>query len=703
MVGFSSMSLDDSGSTIDYQAHYRASQEPKTSVPDIFDRAAIGMVLLNENRQWIRVNDSACSLFGYSRQALISQTFRHVVHPDDWDFERLHLEEIFNQEKESHTREVRCLHKEGHEIWVRVDISVEKDEKGKCLYFVAQMQDVSQSKLIDRSLKVYQLEQRYQAETSAILRSLADVILVRDIEGRCLKVISGSTDKLYRPANEMVGKTLHESLPKAQADIILGHIQEAIESQKSVRGEYDLVVEGKLVNFSAVFSPIADNSAVVVTHDVTELKKIENQLSIHALITKNIAEGICLIRASDGTIVYTNPKFESMFGYDPCELIGENVAILNYSDSKVDGAATAEHLLDKIGQYGEFTYEVHNVKKDGQDFWCRATTSVLEHPELGSVYVAVQTDVTAEKRSKANIELLDSLTAEIDKIEDFESALSLVLRKVSEVHGWVYGEAWLLSSSEDALQCSPAYYSQPRENISDSDSNPLTKFRASSEPITFPIGADLPGRVYKSQRPEWQVDISAVDEDTFLRKSIALECGIKTGLGIPLVVNDRVIAVLTFFRENTDEADSHLMVNLSAIASQLSSKKSKRQVEKNLTETQALVQTALDFADGVVLVLDENNRIQYFNSAAQALIGHDPADIRNLLLSDVFTPIDEKTWMLTDRSNESGIPHGDSHPQVGTVLLDRLGNQTGSICAVTPVRSQSGRIISTMVGFQPIV
>lgn len=54
--------------------------------------------------------------------------------------------------------------------------------------------------------------------------------------------------------------------------------------------------------------------------------------------------------------------------------------------------------MGTIQEQGEFTYEVHNVKKDGTPFWCQATASVLEHPEYGTVLVTVQSDISDRKR-----------------------------------------------------------------------------------------------------------------------------------------------------------------------------------------------------------------------------------------------------------------------------------------------------------------
>jgi PAS domain S-box-containing protein len=137
--------------------------------------------------------------------------------------------------------------------------------------------------------------------------------------------------------------------------------------------------------------------------DISDRKRAEQMLELQAVITRNIAEGICLIRESDGVIVYTNPKFDQMFGYDSGELIGQHIAIVNYETEEKTAIAVYQKIVAGIRQYGEFTYEVHNVKKDGTAFWCRGTSSIFRHHEYGKVFVAIQQDITQQKQADDKI------------------------------------------------------------------------------------------------------------------------------------------------------------------------------------------------------------------------------------------------------------------------------------------------------------
>jgi PAS domain S-box-containing protein len=153
---------------------------------------------------------------------------------------------------------------------------------------------------------------------------------------------------------------------------------------------------------SVTYTPYHDASGnisgvIVSLRDLTQLKQAEQMLDLQAVITRNMAEGICLVRADNGVIIYANPKFEQMFGYDGGELNGQHVSIVNYPSDGVTPEDVDRAIRSAVLQSGDFTYEVHNVKKDGTPFWCSATCSVFRHLDYGDVLVAVHQDITVAK------------------------------------------------------------------------------------------------------------------------------------------------------------------------------------------------------------------------------------------------------------------------------------------------------------------
>jgi hypothetical protein len=172
---------------------------------------------------------------------------------------------------------------------------------------------------------------------------------------------------------------------------------------------------GKLTAKRVEVAGTAVNLAWVT--DITARKQAEKELRLQAVVTRNMAEGICLVRASDGVIVYANPKFERMFGYASGELHGKHVSIANYATDRVSAEQINHIITNEVMTSGELTYEVQNVKKDGTPFWCRATTSRFEHPEYGTVLVAVQQDISdakqAEQKIKASLKEKEVLLKEI--------------------------------------------------------------------------------------------------------------------------------------------------------------------------------------------------------------------------------------------------------------------------------------------------
>ena len=153
-----------------------------------------------------------------------------------------------------------------------------------------------------------------------------------------------------------------------------------------------------------------------------------------------MAEGVVMVRAEDGRILYANPKFEQIFGYQPGELDGRPVSDLHPPGEPRDELSSLG-IQAKLRRAGTAEFEARNVRKDGTPIRCRGTASTLNHPEHGPVWIAVQRDVTeewrarrtAEEAERAKEEFFAMITHELrtpltsiigytDLIRDFESA-----------------------------------------------------------------------------------------------------------------------------------------------------------------------------------------------------------------------------------------------------------------------------------------
>jgi PAS domain S-box-containing protein len=163
----------------------------------------------------------------------------------------------------------------------------------------------------------------------------------------------------------------------------------------------------------------AELAGVVVElrREITERQRAEAILRLQDLIVKNMAEGVCLIRARDSVIIYANPTFEKLFGYDLGELNGKHVSVLNHGLHDKDPNQVAREITDELIAHDIATYEVQNVRKDGTPFWCRAHTSTFEHPEHGTIWVAVHEDITERKRGE---EALRQLSVRLLQTQDEE-------------------------------------------------------------------------------------------------------------------------------------------------------------------------------------------------------------------------------------------------------------------------------------------
>ncbi len=122
----------------------KALRESEEQFRGAMTHSAIGMAILELDGQWRAVNPALCRILGYSETELLSRTFHEITHPEDRGISPERLRELFSGKQNSYQVEKRYLHKQGHDVWVQVNVSLVRDAEGKPLHLISQIIDVSE-------------------------------------------------------------------------------------------------------------------------------------------------------------------------------------------------------------------------------------------------------------------------------------------------------------------------------------------------------------------------------------------------------------------------------------------------------------------------------------------------------------------------------------------------------------------------------
>ena len=319
---------------------------------------------------------------------------------------------------------------------------------------------------------------------------------------------------------------------------------------------------------------------------------------------------------------------------------------------------------------------------------------------LAAVYCFIYREISERKRVEEQVNLLQTLMLAIAECGDFDEALTVILRTVCETKGWNYGEAWIPCPDESVLTCSSAWYSGG--NDKGGRTFPLLeKFRRLSEEFTFPPGTGIPGRVWFLKQPEWQQDISLEPESLFGRANIARDCGLRAGLGIPLIVNEQVLAVLVFFKFESCKEDIRLVEGISAVAAQLGSVIQRKRTEEALRESQQMLQCVIDNIPQFIFWKDRNYVFLGCNSnfAQVAGIGS-PKDIVGKTDYDLLWKKEESDFF---RESDRRVMETDT-PEYHIIepLLRADGKQAWLGTNKVPLHDSEGNVVGILGTFADI-
>ena len=222
-------------------------QESEDKFAEAFDNAAIGICLVSPDGGFLRVNESLCSMLGYSPKELCAKTFQDITYKEDLAVDEELIQKVLDNKIKTYTIQKRYITKDDQLVWIRLNVSLVRDIDQKPKFFVSQIEDITREKLLDdiKSNFISISSHQFRTPLSAIRWNLE--LLLDGIGKYSNKKISEILREVLQSSlrmNELVKDLLRVS--KLESGLISAHLN-PFELKKIVRDAIDITKPFALV------------------------------------------------------------------------------------------------------------------------------------------------------------------------------------------------------------------------------------------------------------------------------------------------------------------------------------------------------------------------------------------------------------------------------------------------------------------------
>ncbi|MBS0016128.1 MAG: EAL domain-containing protein [Arthrospira sp. SH-MAG29] len=311
-----------------------------------------------------------------------------------------------------------------------------------------------------------------------------------------------------------------------------------------------------------------------ISQEILERHKAEAELIKEKNFTQTLLEAnpaFFIVLDVEGKVKFMNPSMLHTLGYKQEEVEGMNYSATFVPKEEGKSAPWVFELM--INRRLPIRTEETMITKDDREIiveWYGRAVFNKETDEY-EYFVGAGLDITDRKRADEEIQLLQQITHAVSIAVDFDSALAVALDLLCQTTNWEFGEAWIPNPEQTHLEYSLVSYQEKPD---------FAGFYEESKQFLLGVNDGLAGRVWASQEPEWDRDISEESQANFSRYSLIKKYGFKAGLGVPILADDRVLAVLVFLMSIPREQDNRLVKLVSSVAMQLGSVFQRKQAEE---------------------------------------------------------------------------------------------------------------------------
>jgi diguanylate cyclase (GGDEF)-like protein/PAS domain S-box-containing protein len=174
---------------------------------------------------------------------------------------------------------------------------------------------------------------KQESRLLATVGSIPDLLYLFDGDGRFLEVMTEAAKQRGRGESAR-GKLLHEVLPQAEAEEVLGHLRAAMQSGNTEIFEFTLQARNGPRRFEGRANPLLHSDdggpkVMLLARDITSSSLVQEALRSSELRFRSLLQNVGSVAVQgyrpDGTITYWNAASERLYGYTAAQAVGRNV------------------------------------------------------------------------------------------------------------------------------------------------------------------------------------------------------------------------------------------------------------------------------------------------------------------------------------------------------------------------------------------
>jgi PAS domain S-box-containing protein len=392
-----------------------------------------GISLLDDDGEFVYVNEAYAALYGYDREEMIG-SHRSMLYREE-DVTQVE-EEILPQVAE-----------EGQ--WRGETVGVRRDDE----QFV---EDHSLAHTSDGGLVCIVRDvtdrKHLQAELDEALDRITDAFYALNKAWRFTYVNERAEETLGRDADEIIGNSVWEEFPGLAGTTIEEKYREAMKRQESVQFEEFYEPHDA---WHRIHAHPSDTGLSVYFEDVTDEKEMEAALASERDLRERIIEtspvGICILD-EDREFEYMNERAEEILGRTKADLAGyaDDIGALEPQNEEAE-PLRGETPFEQIAETEEplYDFRVSVVRPDGERVWLSVNGAPLfDDDELTKVLITLE-DVTDTVLAREELE------SEKDRfrrmVEDVEDYAIFMLDPEGHVRSWNAGAEQIKGYTEEEI------------------------------------------------------------------------------------------------------------------------------------------------------------------------------------------------------------------------------------------------------------